>query len=79
MRTIHTTPAEFRRENREAANSECIHGVRVSDCAECVRYRGECDMGGCRRKSVTVAKNGPERRPVCRRCIPFAKSLGMVI
>lgn len=78
MRTIYGSPAEFRR-NSQHAHTECLHGVRMSDCNNCVRYAGECDMGGCTRRSSLVAVNGSERRPICKKCASFARSLGMSV
>ncbi|QGJ93869.1 hypothetical protein SEA_HANNACONDA_230 [Mycobacterium phage Hannaconda] len=78
MRTIYSNPVEFVRESR-AASAECSHGVPLAYCGECVRYSGECDMGGCTRAATTVAHNGPERRPVCSHCVEFARSLGMSV
>lgn len=43
----------------------CAHGYWLSDCALCLKRRGECDYGSC--TEAAVGRVGVEQRPMCAR------------
>lgn len=78
-RVGYATPQDFIRAEPRAALAECDEcGWEKYRCS-CIRYRDECDFGGCTRPASLVAVEGTERRPLCSADVEFARSLGYEI